>query len=82
MKADVIHNTTTTHFSFIDRLKLLIGGVAVTRLEIETEHEIVLVRRTLAKTHVQYPDWINRIRLRNKKGGGEILEVLPNPSLK
>jgi hypothetical protein len=81
MKADVIHNTTTTHFGFIDRLKLLIGGVAVTRLEITTEHEIVLVTRTIAKTHVQYPDWINRLRFRNKVGGGECLEAQSNPKL-
>lgn len=68
---DVIHNTTETKFSFVDRLKLLIGGKSVTRVEIETANEIVHVKKTTAKTHVQYPDWINRIRLRKKTGYGE-----------
>lgn len=61
---DVIHNTTETRFSFIDLLKLLIGGKSVTNVEIETSNEDVDVLKTTARTHVQYPDWINRIRLR------------------
>lgn len=73
MQADVIHNTTETKFSFVDRLKLLIGGKSITRVEIETDNEIVHVKKTTARTHVQYPEWINRIRLRNKTGYGEPL---------
>jgi len=75
MKADVIHNTTTTKYSLVDLLKLMIGGKSVTNLEIETSNEVVDVLKTTARTHVQYPDWINRIRFRKQKGYGEILET-------
>jgi hypothetical protein len=68
---DVIYNTTEIKFSFADRLKLLIGGKSVSNITIETENEIVHVKQTTAKTRVQYPDWINRIRFRKKTGYGE-----------
>lgn len=75
MKADVIHNTNETQYSFVDRLKLLIGGKSITRIEIETNNEIVSVKQTTARTHVTYPEWINRIRFRNKTGYGELMSA-------
>lgn len=70
MKNDTIYNTTTSHFDLVDRLKILIGGKAVVDLEIETGNEMVWVKATTSKLHVQYPDWINWIRNKFHKPRG------------
>ena len=66
---DIIYNRTETKFGFFDILKLLIGGKCVTNLQIEVTNEVVYVEKTTAKSYVEYPEWINRIRIRKQKNG-------------
>ena len=63
-KADVIHNTTTTHWDFADRIKILLFGKSITRLEIETGHEICIVKKSTATTHVPFPEWLYALKAR------------------
>lgn len=71
-KADVIHHTTRTRFSFVDRLKILIGGEVVTDSEIETGHEHCIVKKSSAKSYVNSSlfNWVayNLSFTRTKRG--------------
>lgn len=57
---DVIHNTTTIHFGFADRLKILFGCKAVVTITIETTNEVVNCTKSTAKTNVPLPSWMRR----------------------
>lgn len=75
MKTDKIYNTTTTHYSISDRLKILIGGKSVTRLEIGTEHEDAKITCSVSETNVTYPDWIESILRKFHPSGYEQIET-------
>ena len=81
--ADVIHNTTKVHFGYADRLKIMIGGVAVVSIDIETTDEVVHVKKTTSGVNVTYPEWIERIRAKfRKERGAEVLQApsgVPSP---
>jgi len=68
----IIHNTTRTVFSLKDRIKILFGGESITYLTIETDHEICLIKKSYAKTHVysRLFDWriSNILSTKSKKG--------------
>jgi hypothetical protein len=65
---EVIYNTSRTHFGFLDRLKILIGGIATTRLIIETSTPVVIITKSTATTFVRCPSWVYVFK-RNKGGG-------------
>ena len=69
---DVIHNTTITTFSFIDRMKILIGGKAVTNIDIETYNLEVHIKHTKSRTSVTLPGWITALN-RKPRGQGELM---------
>lgn len=60
MKDAHIFNRTETRFSIIDRLKLLVGGVAVTNIRMRTNHEDIQVSQTEATTSVVLPSWLRK----------------------